>query len=83
MKTFRVRELSRETARVLDTCEHEGGVLIEYQDGRQFELLARGPGATARQPLPDFAARQKAVFGDTVFSSRQINSALKANKSQR
>lgn len=78
-----VRELSRETARVLETCEHEGGVIIEYQDGRQFDLLPRGPGVKARWPLPDFVARQKAVFGDAVFSSRQINTALKANKGDR
>jgi hypothetical protein len=83
MKTFMVRELSRETARVLKTCEQEGGVIIEYQDGRQFDLNPRGAAAKTRQPLPDFARRQKVIFGDTAFSSRQINASLKANKSER
>ena len=78
-----VRDLSRETARVLETCEQDGGVIIEYRDGRQFDLIPRSSGARRRQPLPDFAQRQKAIFGDTVFSSRQINSPLRANKSDR
>ena len=82
MKTFKVRELSRETARVLETCEQDGGVVIEYQDGRQFDLVPRGAVAKARQPLPDFVRRQRAIFGDTVFSSQQIDTSLKANKGE-
>jgi hypothetical protein len=80
MKTFMVRELSRETARVLETCEQEGGVIIEYQDGRQFDLIPRGPKANRSRPLPDFAKRQRAIFGDAIFSSDQLNSALEGNK---
>jgi hypothetical protein len=80
MKRFMVRELSRETARVLETCEQEGGVIIEYQDGRQFDLIPRGPKGSTRRPLPDFARRQRAVFGDAVFTSEQIDASLQANK---
>jgi hypothetical protein len=83
MKKFMVRELSRETARVLETCEQDGGVIIEYQDGRQFDLIPRGSRSRVRNPLPDFAQRQKAVFGKTVFSARQIEAALRANKGEK
>ena len=34
----------------------------------------------ARQPLPDFAQRQKAVFGGAAFTSEQIDASLRANK---
>ena len=83
MKTFMVRELSRQTARVLETCEQEGGVIIEYQDGRQFHLIPRVSPAKVRRHLPDFAGRQRAVFGNTVFSAAQLDTALSANKGAR
>jgi hypothetical protein len=82
MKKFMVRELSRETARVLETSEQEGGVIIEYQDGRQFDLIPRNPKVKKRLPLPDFARRQKAIFGEIRFTSEQIGAALKANKEE-
>ena len=80
MKTFNVRELSRSTAEVLEACEHDGGAIIQYQDGRQFELVPRGKRDTRRRELPDFAARQRAVFGRRKFSSAQIDASLEAAK---
>ena len=69
MKTFNVRELSRSTAEVLRACEHDGGAIIQYQDGRQFELVPRGKRGSGRRELPDFAGRQRGVFGSRKFSS--------------
>ncbi len=80
MKTFNVRELSRSTAKVLDACEHDGGAIIQYQDGRQFELVPRGSRDSLRSELPDFAARQRAVFGARKYSSAQINASMDAGK---
>lgn len=80
MKTFNVRELSRSTAEVLEACEHDGGAIIQYQDGRQFELVPRGRRDAKRRALPDFAARQRATFGARKFSSAQINASLDAAK---
>ena len=80
MKTFNVRELSRSTAEVLNACEKDGGAIIQYQDGRQFELVPRGKRDAGSRELPDFAARQRAVFGARKFSSAQINASLDAAK---
>jgi hypothetical protein len=80
MKTFNVRELSRSTAEVLEACEHDGGAIIQYQDGRQFELIPRGRCDGVSRKLPDFAARQRAIFCDKSFSSEQINASLDAAK---
>ena len=80
MKTFNVRELSRSTADVLEACERDGGAIIQYQDGRQFELLPRGRSSSKGRKLPDFAARQRAVFGGRKFSSARIDASLDAAK---
>ena len=80
MKTFNVRELSRSTAEVLEACEHDGGAIIQYQDGRQYELVPRGRRDSRRRDLPDFAARQRAVFGARKFSSAQLNASMDAAK---
>ena len=80
MRTFNVRELSRSTAEVLEACEHDGGAIIQYQDGRQFDLVPRGKRDSRSRELPDFAARQRAVFGRRKFSSAQINASLEAAK---
>ncbi len=80
MKTFNVRELSRNTAEVLDACEQDGGAIIQYQDGRQFALVPRGKRDKGRRELPDFASRQRAVFARRKFSSAQINASLDTAK---
>jgi hypothetical protein len=80
MKTFNVRQLSRSTADVLDACEHDGGAIIQYQDGRQFHLVPRGGRGKRRRALPDFAARQRATFGGRQYGTSQINASLDAAK---
>lgn len=77
MQTLTVRELSRETARVLNTCDHEGQVVIRHTDGREYVLaptrLARKRG---KRQLPDFGKRMKAIFGDRVFSETFVGGIL-------
>jgi hypothetical protein len=80
VKTFNVRELSRSTAKVLAACELDGGVIIRYEDGRQFELMPRRPPRDGSQPSPDFAKRTRTIFGKRRFTRRQINALFEAAK---
>lgn len=70
MKTFTVRQLDRETARVMEACDTYGAVQIKRRDGRTYTLEAEN-----KQPriarLPDFAARRRKIFGDKVISKKQ------------
>lgn len=77
MQTLTVRELSRETARVLNTCDHEGQVVIRHTDGREYVLTPTQP-LRKRGPrrLPDFAKRRRAIMGDQVFSEKFISEIL-------
>ncbi|MEP6662266.1 MAG: hypothetical protein ABJC04_01260 [Verrucomicrobiota bacterium] len=61
MKTFTVRQLDREPATVLDAADKEGCVRVKRRDGRTYSVL---PETSQRKmgPLPDFAARRKAIF---------------------
>ena len=38
MKTFNVRDLDRQPAEVLDTCDREGAVRIRRRDGRSYTV---------------------------------------------
>ncbi|PAW89140.1 MAG: hypothetical protein B9S33_03820 [Pedosphaera sp. Tous-C6FEB] len=77
MQTLTVRELSRETARVLNTCDHEGRVLIRHTDGREYVLAPTQPRRKRGQrQLPDFAKRREAILGNQVFSEKFINGIL-------
>ncbi|MEW6305714.1 MAG: hypothetical protein AB1705_19725 [Verrucomicrobiota bacterium] len=80
MKRFNVRELSRNTAQLLETCELDGGVIIQSQDGRRFELIPRSRAPRSNRSLPDFAARQRSVFGRKRYTSKQINALFDAIK---
>jgi hypothetical protein len=40
-KTFTVRDLSRETAAVLEVCQREGTVSIRTRSGEEFELTSK------------------------------------------
>jgi hypothetical protein len=61
MKTFTVRQLDREPARILDTCDAEGAVQIRRRDGRTYILEANGrPGNISS--VPDFVARVRKIF---------------------
>lgn len=61
MKTFTVRELDRQPARVLDTADRDGVVEIRRRDGRLYELQPKPTGKRITA-LPDFRARLKKIF---------------------
>jgi hypothetical protein len=77
MQTLTVRELSRETARVLSTCDHEGQVVIRHTDGREYVLTPTQPRRKrGKRQLPDFGKRMEAVFGNRVFSEKFVSAIL-------
>ena len=72
-----VRELSRETARVLSACDQDGRVLIRHADGREYVLTpteSRRP--RGKRQLPDFTKRMAAHFGSRVFSESFVETLL-------
>ena len=77
MQKLTVRELSRETARVLSACDQEGQVVIRHADGREYVLTLAQPRRTrGKRELPDFAKRMAANFGKRVFSEKFVGAIL-------
>ena len=70
MKTFTVRQLDRETARVMEACDTYGSVRIRRRDGRSYTLEADHKKDVVINP-PDIMARLKKQFGDVVISRKQ------------
>ncbi len=58
MKTFTVRQLDRETARVMEACDTYGAVKIKRRDGRIYTLEAEDKKEFKFNP-PDIMARLK------------------------
>ncbi len=65
MKTFNVRELDREPAAVLDAADREGIVRVKRRDGRSYSIQ-RESAPSKMGPLPDFAARRRAIFPQPI-----------------
>jgi hypothetical protein len=61
LKTFTVRELDREPAAVLDTCDRDGAVRVRRRNGRTYTIRA-DTGPDRITALPDFQARTARVF---------------------
>jgi hypothetical protein len=61
MKTFTVRQMDREPAAVLDTCDRDGVVRIRRRDGRAYTMR---PESTVQyiKSVPDFKARIAKIF---------------------
>jgi hypothetical protein len=76
MKTFTVRQLDRETARVMEACDTYGAVRIKRRDGRTYKLEAETKKGKVINP-PDIMARLKKQFGDMVISKDQSDFADK------
>jgi antitoxin (DNA-binding transcriptional repressor) of toxin-antitoxin stability system len=65
MKSVTVREVRLEFSRKVEAPLRRGETLILR---KRKEILGRiVPERTKRPPYPDFAARQKKIFGDRVF----------------
>ncbi|GDY22509.1 hypothetical protein LBMAG56_38560 [Verrucomicrobiota bacterium] len=77
MQKLTVRELSRETARVLSACDQAGEVVIRHSDGREYVLTPTVPRRPrGKRQLPDFAKRMAANFGSRVFSEKFVGGIL-------
>ena len=75
MKTFTVRQLDRETARVMEACDTDGSVKIRRRDGRSYTLEADHKHVVINPP--DIMARLKKQFGEVVISRKQARLADK------
>lgn len=77
MKTFTVRELDREPATVLDSCDREGAVRVRRRDGRAY-LIRPEAGPDRITALPDFRARIARIFPKalTLGQTRRVDKLL-------
>lgn len=72
MKTFTVRQLDRETARVMAACDTYGAVRIKRRDGRTYTLEAEAsPKRKFVFDPPDVMARLKRDFPNMKISRKQ------------
>jgi len=73
MKTFTVRQLDRETGRVMEACDTYGAVRIRRRDGRTYKLEAEQKKKKKIINPPDIMTRLKEQFGDIVISKEQAD----------
>lgn len=71
MKTFTVRELDRETSKVMEACDNYGSVRIKRRDGRTYILAADEKKLVVINP-PDIMARLRKQFGNVVLADEQV-----------
>jgi hypothetical protein len=76
MKTFTVRQLDRETAKVMEACDTYGAVRIRRRDGRTYTLEAEHKKDFVFNP-PDIMARLKKQFPKMKISRKQSDFADK------
>lgn len=72
METFTVRQLDRETAKVMDACDTYGSVRIRRRDGRTYTLSPEQP--TEKKVVinpPDIMARLRKDFPKMMISRKQ------------
>lgn len=59
---FTVRDLNRQLAKVLETCDRVGLIRIRSRKGGTYELRPEPkPAPTIKPGYPDFAARRRAL----------------------
>ena len=75
-KTFTVRQLDRETARVMEACDIYGAVRIRRRDGRTYTLEA-GHRKNFLFEAPDTLARLKQQFYNIRLNKKQVELADK------
>ena len=76
MKTFTVRQLDRETAKVMEACDTYGSVRIKRRDGRTYTLEAEQKKEFVFNP-PDIMGRLKKQFPGMKLSRKQSDSVDK------
>jgi hypothetical protein len=72
LTTFTVRELSRETAHVLEVCAREGAVTILSRDGRSFVVSA-----------PEKVSARRAARSKTKPAAKSLHPVAQAWADQR
>lgn len=77
MKTFTVRQLDRETARVMGACDTYGAVKIKRRDGRIYTLAADAKEKKVVINPPDIMARLRKDFPKMKISRKQSDFADK------
>ncbi len=70
MQIFTVRQLDRETARVMEACDTYGAVKIKRRDGRTYTLEAEHKKEFTFNP-PDIMARLKKQFPGMKIGKKQ------------
>jgi hypothetical protein len=66
MSIVTVRELHRNTASVLETCEHEGKVIVRRRNGKEYRIEPV-PASPAKKPeWPDFRARAARIRSEPI-----------------
>lgn len=70
MKTFTVRELDRQPAKILNTADLEGVVRIKRRNGKSYSLKPETLSSRRVAALPDFRARIKKIFPKAISKSQ-------------
>ena len=78
MKTATVRDLRNNFA-MLEAWLNDGESICIEKRGVPVAMLTAMPSARGKKmPMPDFAARQKAIWGDRVFSETEVRAMREA-----
>jgi antitoxin (DNA-binding transcriptional repressor) of toxin-antitoxin stability system len=78
MKTATVRDLRNNFAMLEAWLSDGESICIEKRGTPIAMLTAMQPARGRKVPMPDFAARQKAIWGDRVFSETEVLAMRKA-----
>ena len=72
MKTATVRDLRNDFSK-LEAWLGEGEQICIEKRGQPIAMLTPVAAGTVKKvPMPDFAARRKAIWGDRVFSEEEV-----------
>lgn len=69
MKTFTVRELDRQPAKVLEAADKDGMVIVRRRNGKSYSIKPES-GPKRIISLPDFRARAKRIFTKPLSKSQ-------------
>lgn len=78
MKTATVRDLRNNFARLEAWLGNGEQVCIEKRGEPIALLTAMGRGRKPKVKMPDFAARRKAIWGDRIFSEKEVRAMREA-----
>jgi len=76
MKTATVREVQHHLRKILAWVENGEEVLVTRRNKTVARLVPSGPSGLASVPLPDFAARARAIWGSQSKEAGLSNAIL-------